>query len=422
MSDQTREELKELRGQVRVLADTIEHYRKLFAEDGNIDAAEQTILDQLSAKVTKVEALIDKKEETLGFGDAILNKSSEIAENVGDFLSKKDDIVDHSLVDSEAEKEEEATPENSTEDNDNNSKAEEENNTVVDDNTNTDDAAASIVGSVIKKSVGEKGDNIENDVKIVQKLLEVAITGDCDKKTILAIKKFQLSIGFKSPDGLIGAGGTTWKALSGGKVDVLSDQEIDDLIDTTKVKAILGSVHASEGGYVDDPDDPGGKTKYGIAEHGEWSKFAAMFGLDANNTALIKDITKDQVDEYYIRTRLAPLGIPNIKSTKISNALFDQSILTPGIVKRSMRRSLNKSGHKFPENSNDNFSAEELEAINKGDETKILEGFVEYQNAYYISLNNSKYEKGWLNRTARLLSFTPPVEEEDPSSSDEEEK
>ena len=32
------------------------------------------------------------------------------------------------------------------------------------------------------------------------------------------------------------------------------------------IGAILASVIYLEGGYTDDPDDPGGKTKYGITE------------------------------------------------------------------------------------------------------------------------------------------------------------
>jgi len=271
----------------------------------------------------------------------------------------------------------------------------------------------------IDASVGEGGVNNEDDVRVVQSLLEITPTGECDTATISAIKKLQLSIGFKKPDGRVDVGGGTWKALVDGS-SVISEEELDELVDSPKVKALLSSVHNSEGGYVDDPDDAGGKTKYGIAEHYAWQTFAPMFGLDPKDTHLIKDITKEQADEYYIRTRLAPLSIQDINSTKVANALFDQSVLTPAIVKPSMRKALNDidSNHNFQENSNDTFSSEEIAAINKADSNKLVKGFVKYQNIYYKSLDNEKYEKGWLNRTARLLDFE--VEEQEQTTNDNE--
>ncbi len=270
------------------------------------------------------------------------------------------------------------------------------------------------VGKTIKKAVGEgSSPNEPNDVKVIQKMLEVEITGTYDKKTKLAILRYQQSLGHKKPDGAIDVGGATWKALSSGKVDVLSDKEITDLIDSPDIKIMLKTAHSSEGGYVDDPNDTGGKTKYGIAEHGEWPKFALIFGLDAKKPELIENITAKQVDEYYIRTRLASLSIPSIDSTKVKNAIFDQSILTPEKVKRNFRRALNDLGHSFPKGTNKDFSKEELKAINDADENKLVAAFVKHQDIYYNILykqNPKKYGEyieGWLNRTAKLANFAP---------------
>ena len=236
------------------------------------------------------------------------------------------------------------------------------------------------------------------------------MTGTADGDTIKAIKKFQFSLGSRNPDGRVDAGGRTWRALSGGNVAVINDTEMAELVQAPKTEALLASIHQSEGGYVDDPQDPGGKTKLGIAEHGEWPVFAAMFGLDPRDTSQIRNITEDQADEYYIRTRFVGLSITDIKSSKVSNALFDQSVLTPGIVKRSMRRGLNDLGNSFPNNSNDGFTSEEVEAINNANEDKLVEAFVKYQDRYYVSLNKPTFERGWLNRTARLKGFVGPTE------------
>ncbi|MCH2044282.1 MAG: M15 family metallopeptidase [Saprospiraceae bacterium] len=202
-----------------------------------------------------------------------------------------------------------------------------------------------------------------------------------------------------------------------------ADDKYEALADTPAVKEFLANIHKSEGGYVDDPNDPGGKTKYGIAEHREWPAFAKMHGLDPNKPELIKDITKKQVDEYYIKSRFEQNGLDKIKSNKVINALFDQSILTPGIIRKNMKRALNDlGGHSFAAN-NSQFTAEEINAINSADPNKLVEGFVGYQNAYYENLaakkpKFQKYLKGWKNRTARLIGFNPKDEEDNSDAGD----
>ena len=203
------------------------------------------------------------------------------------------------------------------------------------------------------------------------------------------------------------------------------DDKYAAIAETPAVKEFLAGIHKSEGGYVDDPNDPGGKTKFGIAEKREWPVFAKMFGLDASNPSLIKDITKEQVDEYYIKTRFEQNGLDEIKSAKVVNAIFDQSILTPGIVKKNMKRALVAldSSNKFPIN-NAAFSAAEITAINSSSADKLVENFVEYQNEYYNGLvkkNPAKFKKyinGWMNRTARLTGFSGGTEEDAADSSD----
>jgi len=94
-------EIKKLRAQLRKIKDTICHYRKLFEEDGVIDAKEQEDLDALEAMANKVEATIDDKEDDLSFWEGVRNRTAAMTESVKDTFSKKDDIVDHSLVNTE---------------------------------------------------------------------------------------------------------------------------------------------------------------------------------------------------------------------------------------------------------------------------------------------------------------------------------
>jgi uncharacterized protein (TIGR02594 family) len=330
MSENILKQLKALRAQVRSYQDTLEHYEKLFKADGVIDATERKQLDKLNAAIGKIKDNISKREEKLNFGGNVKNTVSGVTESVSDFLSKEDDQVNHSLVNTDKIEETPTDDTTATE-------------TPTDDTTTTP-------------------------------------SGEEDKYAAIA--------------------------------------------ETPAVKEFLKGIHSSEGGYVDDANDPGGKTKYGIAEKREWPAFAKMFGLDAGTPALIKDITKKQVDEYYIKTRFEQNGLDKISSTKVINAIFDQSILTPGIVKKNMKKALVAldSNNKFPIN-NSEFSAAEITAINGSNADKLVEKFVEYQNDYYNGLvkkNPGKFKKyinGWLNRTARLTGFSGGTDEDTPNDS-----
>lgn len=48
-------------------------------------------------------------------------------------------------------------------------------------------------------------------MKLVQELLDIKVDGHCGPKTVLTIKKFQHSLGFKKADGRIDPEGTNWE-------------------------------------------------------------------------------------------------------------------------------------------------------------------------------------------------------------------
>jgi len=87
----------------------------------------------------------------------------------------------------------------------------------------------------IGSSVGDKGTNNSDDVKLIQALLNVYFrsqsknknlktSGSADKETVDAIKEFQSDhLGVKDPDGRVDPGGKTFNAL----IAVLKKQSID---------------------------------------------------------------------------------------------------------------------------------------------------------------------------------------------------
>ena len=83
--------------------------------------------------------------------------------------------------------------------------------------------AGSATAPTISGSVGKGGRNLPADVRTVQRLLNprirspyrlLAVDGLVDSHMINMIAEFQRRVlGFKSPDGLVGANGRTWRAL-----------------------------------------------------------------------------------------------------------------------------------------------------------------------------------------------------------------
>jgi len=134
---------------------------------------------------------------------------------------------------------------------------------VVDDVVDFFDGDDPQVGKTIKKSVGNDGENEEEDVRVVQALLNkhgagIAVDGDCGPITIGAIEDFQKNkVGFGNPDGRVDVGGTTWKALAGeaspssgtddndddttDTPDIDLDQEVEEALSpTSKISASVG--------------------------------------------------------------------------------------------------------------------------------------------------------------------------------------
>ncbi len=123
-------------------------------------------------------------------------------------------------------------------------------------------------------------------------------------------------------------------------------------------------VVGSEGGYVDDPDDPGGETKYGISKR-------AYPHLD------IKSLTLDQAKGIYLSDYWNKSGCNNLPYP-LDFCVFDTAV-NLGVGRAAKMYS---------------------QAVN-------WQEFLLRRLLYYQSLNKAKYFKGWVNRvlflTKRIL-------------------
>lgn len=110
------------------------------------------------------------------------------------------------------------------------------------------------------------------------------------------------------------------------------------------VEAIADEIIGREGGYVNDPDDPGGATKYGVTIHTMRRLGLDLTGDGKVSEADVRCLTRDQavgifVDHYYRRPRIAELP------EALQASVFDMYVNAGSNAVKVLQRLLNEMGH-----------------------------------------------------------------------------
>lgn len=168
-----------------------------------------------------------------------------------------------------------------------------------------------------------------------------------------------------------------------------------------------------EGGYVDNPNDPGGATNFGIslrflAEHPEDGDFDLDGDVDAED---IMNMTQEQACAIYKKHWWDKYGYSRINDQTIATKLFDHSVNMG--AKRAhilMQTALNKAfGLGLSVDGalgNASFSA--INHCADGDEEQqLLSAYCDEVWGFYARLieNNAKFkvfERGWKNRAYQM--------------------
>ncbi len=163
----------------------------------------------------------------------------------------------------------------------------------------------------------------------------------------------------------------------------------DKVLDRRRFDLIIGMVLKHEGGYVNDPVDPGGETKYGI------SKRSYPF-LD------IKNLTLEQAKEIYYNEWYRALGLNKVESDAVAQKILD---LCVNVGKKTgvklVQVALNDIGKKVELTGL--LCVKTLEAINKSNSALLLANVRNRHAEHYRKLIDKnpkleKYANGWRNR------------------------
>ncbi|MDK3072462.1 holin-associated N-acetylmuramidase [Sedimentitalea sp. JM2-8] len=110
------------------------------------------------------------------------------------------------------------------------------------------------------------------------------------------------------------------------------------------VRDIAEEIVAREGGYVNDPDDPGGATNYGVTIHTMRRLGLDLTGDGVIGVADVRALTREQavdifVSHYFVRPRIAEMP------SALQASLFDMYVNAGGNAVKILQRMLRDMGY-----------------------------------------------------------------------------
>lgn len=164
--------------------------------------------------------------------------------------------------------------------------------------------------------------------------------------------------------------------------------------DRERFDQLIGAVLEHEGGLADDPDDPGGITKYGIS-----LRSYPHLGRDG-----IRNLTIPQARDIYYRDWWRRLRCSEIQDDRLAQKLLDTAVnvgIRPGT--RILQHALHDAG--LPVLVDGVIGPQTLAAANRANPDALLAGMRRLQAEHYKALIKrnpklAKFERGWMKRAA----------------------
>ncbi|BBU27058.1 hypothetical protein BTHE68_07920 [Burkholderia sp. THE68] len=175
----------------------------------------------------------------------------------------------------------------------------------------------------------------------------------------------------------------------------------------TKFKSISPIILRHEGGYVNNPNDRGGPTKYGITL-ATWQAYAQEdVGIDPTLENL-KNLTMDQAETIYLKRYWEPKGFCRFNDMRVALMVYDW-IITSGGAAKQVQDLLNNT-YDARVDADGAMGNQTVQAINGiVDQEALLNEIADLRKQYYtaLTLRNSSqlvFLRGWLNRVDDCLS------------------
>lgn len=112
-----------------------------------------------------------------------------------------------------------------------------------------------------------------------------------------------------------------------------------------EVSKIARQIIAREGGYVNDPDDPGGATKYGVTVHTMRRLGLDLDGNGVVDAADVRRLTRAEAERIFIRHYYNDPGIDRLPKV-LRASVFDMYVNAGGNAVKILQRLLGEMGQK----------------------------------------------------------------------------
>lgn len=110
------------------------------------------------------------------------------------------------------------------------------------------------------------------------------------------------------------------------------------------VEELAAEIVAREGGFVDDPDDPGGATNYGVTIHTLRRLGLDLTGDDAVDVADVRALTRAQAEAIFIEHYFRAPRL-HLLPAAIQPSVFDMQVNAGSNAVRILQRLLRDMGH-----------------------------------------------------------------------------
>ncbi len=168
----------------------------------------------------------------------------------------------------------------------------------------------------------------------------------------------------------------------------------------------------SEGGYVDNPNDPGGPTKWGVANFREKVSAYEVYKGRQVSAKEIEDLTIDEVKRFYFQCFYKTVGADLVEYPAIATALFDTCVLY-GIQPtcKMAQLALNDCGLLlFVDGVIGKITIKCLNEVDTVDFLNCFAARIIQRIDKIVAANPQKFagkkaENGWKNRTRHLLTL-----------------
>jgi lysozyme family protein len=173
------------------------------------------------------------------------------------------------------------------------------------------------------------------------------------------------------------------------------------------LNAAMKLLFKDEGGFVDNPEDPGGPTNYGISAR--FLTDAHLFQYDRNGNGIIdaedmKELSINDAKTIYRTYWWDLYGYDRIENEHIATKLLDEAVNLGQIsAVRQMQRAINVLAKSEELIEDGKMGLKTIDAINQTNSLNLLEAFETVCAKYYDKLiannpNLKVFSKGWHTR------------------------